>query len=110
MPFVHPEFEMTTPADMASEPDTYRGPDGVRRYFESWYEVMESVRVEPDEFIEVGERVVVPFTVYARGKATGIEMGQPAVQVWELHGEQVIRLNLFAELDEAMSFARAGGN
>ncbi len=106
MPFVHPDFEMTTTPDIASEPDTYRGREGVRRYFESFYEAMDEIRVEPHEFVEVGELVVVPFTLHARGRTTGIEAGQPAAQVWELSGDQAIRLSLFAELDDAMSFAR----
>src|SRR4029079_7945252 len=38
IPLVHPEFEMTTPAGLAAEPDTYRGQEGVRRYFDSFYE------------------------------------------------------------------------
>ncbi len=45
--FVHPEFEMTTPPGIAAEPDTYRGRDGVRRYFESFLEIMDEVRIEP---------------------------------------------------------------
>ena len=106
MPFVHPEFEMTTTPDIASEPDTYRGTDGVRRYFDSFYEAMDGIRVEPGEFIAVGELVVVPFTLRARGRTTGIEASQPAVQVWELRGEQAFRLSLFAELEDAMAFAR----
>ena len=28
VPLIHPEFEMTTPANLAAEPDTYRGPEG----------------------------------------------------------------------------------
>ena len=29
--FVDPQFEATTPPSLASEPDTYRGHEGVRR-------------------------------------------------------------------------------
>ena len=55
MPFVHPEFEVTTPPGLAAEPDTYRGPGGVRRYFESFYEAMDRVGFEPERFIAVGD-------------------------------------------------------
>ena len=106
MPFIHRDFEMTTTADVASEPDTYRGPEGVRRYFDSFYEAMDEIRVEPDELVEVGELVVVPFTLRARGRTTGIETSLAAVQVWELSGDQAIRLSIFAELDQAMADAR----
>ncbi|MBM3667165.1 MAG: nuclear transport factor 2 family protein [Actinobacteria bacterium] len=35
IPCVHPEAVFTTPPELSSEPDTYRGHDGVRRYFDS---------------------------------------------------------------------------
>ena len=43
---IHPEFEVTTPQSLASEPDTYRGHEGIRRYFDSFYEAMENVYFE----------------------------------------------------------------
>jgi ketosteroid isomerase-like protein len=105
MPFIHPDFEMTTTADIASEPDTYRGHDGIRRYFDSFYEAMDEVRVEPLEFTPVGDLVVVPFLLHARGRTTGIEATQPGVGVWELRGDKATRLSFFAELEDAMAFA-----
>ena len=38
-PLIHSDFEATTPPSLASEPDTYRGPDGIRRWFDSFDEV-----------------------------------------------------------------------
>lgn len=35
--FIAEDFEVTTPAALASEPDTYRGHEGIRRYFDSFY-------------------------------------------------------------------------
>ena len=107
IPFIHPEFEATTPPNLASEPDTYRGHDGVRRWFDSFYEVMDDIRWEADEFIEVGEIVVVPFTLRARGKSTGLDFGQPAVQVWQFRDGLAIRLELFPERGEALERARS---
>jgi ketosteroid isomerase-like protein len=101
--FVHEDFEATTPPGLASEPDTYRGHEGVRRYFDSFYEAMEDIRWEAHPFREVGDRVVVEFTLYARGKSTGLEFGQPAVQVWELRDGKGIGLELYPTLDEALA-------
>jgi ketosteroid isomerase-like protein len=36
--YIHPEFEATISPKLASEPDTYRGHDGIRRWFDSFYE------------------------------------------------------------------------
>ena len=107
LPLIHPEFEVTTPPALAAEPDTYRGPEGIRRYFESFYESMDRVRFEPDDFIAVGERVVVPVTLRARGRTTGIETAQRVVQVWELRDEKAYRIEVYATLEEAMEAARS---
>jgi ketosteroid isomerase-like protein len=108
LPFVHPDFEATTPPELASEPDTYRGHDGVRRWFDSFYEVMDGIRWDAHRFHEVGDRVVVEFTLRARGKTTGLDFGQDAVMVWELRDGNAIGLQLFPTLDEAMAAAEQG--
>src|SRR5919108_3674662 len=78
VPHIHPEFEMQTPAGLAAEPDVYRGPDGVRRWFESFYEIMDEVRVEASELEAVGEdRVVASLRICARGRATRLQLEQP---------------------------------
>jgi ketosteroid isomerase-like protein len=107
LPLIHPEFEVTTPPGLAAEPDTYRGPEGIRRYFESFYEIMDRVSFEADDFIAVGERAVVPVTLRARGRTTGIETEQRIVQVWELKDELAYRIEIYATLDEAMEAARS---
>jgi ketosteroid isomerase-like protein len=108
IPLVHPDFEATTPPTLASEPDTYRGPDGIRRWFDSFDEVMEEIRWEPHGFQEVGDLVVVEFTLRARGKTTGLDFGQDAVMVWEIQDRKASRLELFQTLDEALVAAEGG--
>jgi ketosteroid isomerase-like protein len=105
LPFIHPDFEATTPPDLASEPDTYRGHEGVRRWFDSFDEVMDQIRWDAGNFHAVGERVVVEFTLRARGKTTGLDFGQEAVMVWELRDGKAIGLNLYPTLDEALAAA-----
>jgi uncharacterized protein len=102
LPLIHPEFEVTTPPGLAAEPDTYRGHDGVRRYFDSFYDAMDEIRFEPGEFVEAGGRVIVPVTLIARGRTTGIEVKQELVLVWTLRDGQAARLEPFATLDEAL--------
>ena len=100
-------WSLFTPPGLAAEPDTYRGPEGIRRYFDSFYEIMDRVSFEPHDFIGVGERVVVPVTLRARGRTTGIETTQKLVQVWELRDEKAYRIEVYATLEEAMKAARS---
>ena len=105
LPLIHPEFELTTPANLAAEPDTYRGPEGVRRYFDSFYDAMDEIRFEPREFREAGGRVIVPVTLTAKGRTTGIEARQELVMAWTLRDGQATRVEVFATVDEALAAA-----
>jgi len=107
LPFIHPDFEATTPPGLAAEPDTYRGADGIRRYFDSFYEAMDRLNFEPHDFIPVGERVVVPLTLRARGRTTGIETAQDIVLIWDVKDGKAIRIEVYATLEEAMAPARS---
>jgi ketosteroid isomerase-like protein len=103
LPIIHPDFEATTPPELAAEPQTYRGEAGIRRWFTSFEEVMDEIRWDARDFREVDGRVVVEFTLRARGKTTGLDFGQDAVMVWELRDGKAIRLSLYPTLDQALS-------
>ena len=76
-----PEFEAVIPAQLSAEPDTYRGHEGIQRYFESFYDVMDEISFQPHEFREVGDWVVIPFQMTARGRATDLDEALAAVAV-----------------------------
>jgi ketosteroid isomerase-like protein len=109
IPMIDPDFVAVTPPDLASEPDTYRGPDGIRRWFDSFYEVMDEIRWDGHRFHEAGDRVIVEFTLRARGKTTGLDFGQDAVMVWQLRNGKAIRVDLYPTLDEAMAAIEEAG-
>jgi ketosteroid isomerase-like protein len=103
LPLIHPEFETTTPAGLAAEPDTYRGHEGIRRYFDSFYEAMDKVWLEADDFREVGGKVMVPGRLGSRGRSTGLESHIEAVFVWTVKDEKVIRAEVFPTEEEALA-------
>jgi ketosteroid isomerase-like protein len=103
--FIDPDFETTTPPEMTVEPATYRGREGLRRYFDSFYEVMDEVRFEAEEFIDAGDRVVVPTRLVARGRDSGIEAVQRLVLVWTLRDGKALRVETFATRAEALAAA-----
>lgn len=91
--FVHPEFEMETLPGIAAEPQVYRGHDGVRLWFSSFFEVMDEVTVEPTAYEQHGAgRVLVDFKLRARGRASGIEVEQEAKAIGTLRDGLMYRL------------------
>lgn len=102
LPLVHREFEVTTPATMASEPDTYRGPDGVRRWFESFYEAMDEVELVPRSLEEVAEDVVLAeLTLRARGHRSGITAEQQPIALIRVEDGLMRSMELFLTVEEA---------
>jgi ketosteroid isomerase-like protein len=107
MPFIHPEFEVTTPPGLAAEPDTYRGPEGIRRYFDSFYDAMDRVTFDADEFIPVGDLVVVRSVLRTRGRSSGIEAEQRLALVYELKDGLAFRIEVYPTVEQAMEAARS---
>ena len=100
------EFELTTPPDLAMEPDTYRGEAGPRRYFESFEDAMEEIQIVPEGgFLGAGDKVFVPFRLSARGRETGIEATQHAFQVWTMRAGKGLRVEIFASRERALEAA-----
>ena len=107
---LHPDFEFTTPPELASEPGTYRGADGLRAWYDSFYEAMDEVRVEPQEFVDVGDGLVAAaFTLIARGRSTGLEFSQNAGLLLLVEDGLARGSKIFATLDEALTAAESVG-
>jgi ketosteroid isomerase-like protein len=104
--FTDPQFESTTPPSLASEPDTYRGHEGVRRFWGSFDDAMEGVYMEGTEFTAVGDKVLVDTKLHARGRTTGIETEQRAFLVWTLRDGLVTGVETFAGREQALEAAR----
>jgi ketosteroid isomerase-like protein len=102
---IDPDFETTTPASLSVEPDTYRGPEGVRRWFDAWEGTMDEVRFDVDELVDAGDRVVAVSRMVARSHTTGLELEQAVALVWTLRDGRAVRLDPFATRDEALRAA-----
>jgi ketosteroid isomerase-like protein len=100
--FIHPDFEAVAPPDLSVEPQTYRGHEGVRAWFESFYEAVDELRVEGEEFIDHGTRVVVPTRIVVRGRDSGIEAGQSLAAVWTIKDGKAIAVEPYADKESAL--------
>lgn len=74
--YVAEDVRLITPAELSSEPGTWEGHDGLRAYWDSFYEVMEEIRTEPENLEDAGDWVVGDLRVTFKGKGSGIEAQQ----------------------------------
>ena len=77
------------------------GLDQVRRVLEEMRETWESARLEPHEFIEAGDLVVVPLTMHGRGR-DGIEVVARLTFVLTIRNGAIERITLYQEREEAL--------
>jgi uncharacterized protein len=103
--FVDPDFETAVSGELSAEPDTYRGHDGIRRYFESFRDAMEEIRFEPERFWDAGEAVVVALRLTARGRQTAIRVEQRIAQVWSIRDGRAMGVRTYTSIAEALRAA-----
>jgi ketosteroid isomerase-like protein len=72
-----------------------------RRLTEQFISTWDSVDWTADEFIEAGDRVVMPFTNRLRGR-DGIEVEAHGVIVWTIRDGLIRRTALYQSKDEAL--------
>ena len=99
---MHRDFETAVGPELSVEPDTYRGHDGIRRYFTSFRDAMDEVRFHPECFREAGASVVVAVRLSAKGRSTGIVVEQRLGQVWTIRDGKAIRVQSYVSYREAL--------
>jgi len=105
-----PDAEWRTAED---EPDskTYRGLEEVRRlaasFAEPWSDRFDGA-VVPDEYIDLGDWVVVPTSGRVHGKGSGIEVEVRETYAVRLHGERIVRVEEYRTKEQALEAVRQG--
>jgi ketosteroid isomerase-like protein len=95
-----PDFECDLSRAVGPQHDVYRL-DQMRRFWSEFAESWESVRIEPHEFIEAGEHVVVPLTMHTRGR-DGIELQARITWTWTILDGDLVRLCMYQDRQEAI--------
>jgi ketosteroid isomerase-like protein len=84
-----PDFELRPPP-ILPDPDVYRGPEGFRRFWRTWIDSFDDFRIEIEEVIDGGDKVVVMAAVCGRGKDSGVDVRSPTFpHVWTFEGDKI---------------------
>ena len=102
--FAHPEFELRT-ADRVPNPGTYRGPEEVRRFFEDLFAPFEEMVVEPEEFFERGDQIVVFVLARLRPTGSSAEVENRIGHLWTMREGKASRLEVFPRREDALEAA-----
>jgi uncharacterized protein len=104
-----PEAEVGDSGGLAlpgSAAGSREGPDGFLRSAEEGPEAFEGYTVEPEQFIDAGDAIVVPVRISGRGRTSGVPLDTRLVHLWVLRDGQVIRGEVYRSTEEALQAAR----
>jgi ketosteroid isomerase-like protein len=99
-----PDFEIDASSNIGEWRGVHRGHDQIRQLWQGFFEPWNSVRLEIDEVIDAGDRVVICGTAYFRGR-DGIEVTAKQSFVWTFRDGVVTHLKAFNERAEALESA-----
>lgn len=85
--------------------ETYHGPDGAIRAAEEWMESWDEFRMEPEEVIDAGDRAVVVFRQFGRGKGSGATVEMKVAQVYEVRDGSIASVLEYSSREEALAAA-----
>jgi ketosteroid isomerase-like protein len=105
LPFLDPEIEWHMSSAFTHEPRVFHGHDGVREVFRFFNENIADLVADPHEFIEAGDRVIVPLRMHGRARKTGEPVAYELVQVWVGRDGKAIRLNTYPDREAALADA-----
>jgi len=99
-----PEIEWVFPPTMDAE--SCHGPDEIKRLWRGVDETFEEFRVEPQEFLDGGERVAVRARFRGRGKASGAELDEEMFHhVFSFREGRIVRIEHVTDWTEALEAA-----
>ena len=76
----------------------------IRGFLEELNATFESVRFEPEDFIDAGDHVVMPMTIHFQGR-DGINVKAKTTNLWVFRDGAIERIVLYQELREALEAA-----
>ena len=100
------DFHGVVPPELSAEPDSYDGHDGVRRYFDSFNEIVADLRFDAEELVEVAPDVLVGRGVITgRGRESGIPIDMRLPFLIRLRGGKLVEMTPYTDWDEAIAAA-----
>ena len=87
-----PDIEWIEPYPVGYHPGTHRGPEAVvQNVFIAAAQEWDDFRVEPEQFHDAGDTVVVEGTITGRNRRTGRDLRAPVCWVWTIRNGKAVR-------------------
>ncbi len=88
------------------EARVYQGIDGVAQAFREWVEPFSEYYIEPLDFIEQEDRVIIPQRHRGIGSTSGISVEDEFTHVYEVRDQMITRVDEYDTLKKALEAVR----
>ena len=83
----------------------FHGPEGYRRLWKYWLDAFQDIRWDPEEVLDMGDKLLVTTQQRGHGSGSGVGVSKPVFQLFTLRGGLVIRQEDFLDRGEALEAA-----
>jgi uncharacterized protein len=83
-------------------PEVLHGHKGFLENLQGLTEVFEDIEIEPEEFIDLGEHLVVPIYTAGHGRSSGIKVENRVVHIWTIRDGKAKRFRVFESRQQAL--------
>lgn len=95
------DFVLVVPPSMSAEPDTYDGPDGVRRYMDGFEGAVDDVRFIAGKLYPEEDFVLAEMRMSGRGATSGLPVDMDAAVVIRMSGGKITGIEPHPDLVSA---------
>jgi ketosteroid isomerase-like protein len=102
--FLDPQIEVH---DSPELPDrrVWHGYEGFVGNLSNMFDIVQGFELEPDEFIDAGEKLLVAVRVRGHGRSSGIAMEDHLLHVWAIRDRKGTRLEVYRDREQAREAA-----
>jgi ketosteroid isomerase-like protein len=100
-----PDFEYYPGIVRALDGGGYRGREGVEKFAADTRENWEELQTLPEEFRDLGDRVLVLGRMKGRGKGSGVPVDSPYVTILDFRGDRIWRSRVYLDRAEGLRVA-----
>jgi uncharacterized protein len=98
---LHPAVELHQAPDMPGT-DSYYGLEDFRHGIAQWLTAWEGFRFDPEEFLDVGDSVLMRVRISGRGRGSGLEMEHRLYHVWDFEDGKARRVKVIHTREDAL--------
>lgn len=100
-----PDLEWWPAMRTAYEGGCYRGREGIQQFWADTAETWEELQVGPEEFRDLGDRVLVLGRLQGRGRGSGAPVDAPMANILDFRGGRIWRSRVYLDRAEALRAA-----